>query len=257
MSHLKSVDVISDRLSHWVVNTLPGLPTVEWDAEIINDVENERIGWRSLNESDVDHAGSVEFEPSGEGSTRVTVTIQYEPLAGRLGTAVAKLIGQDPELKIADDLQRFKESMEGPIRRPIADLPGLPARVTREVEPDTRGKSATSDADRTSAASQLIVMPAGLLPFSLVLDVLHAKTHDQSYADAAYYTMMGGFVGGLVAGAAGAADYSTIPADSKAKEIGRIHGVMNVGLLGSRPASIYGCVADGGLRDFFQSSYPF
>jgi uncharacterized membrane protein len=65
-----------------------------------------------LNESDVDHAGSVEFEPSGEGSTRVTVTLQYEPLAGRLGTAVAKLIGQDPELKIADDLQRFKESME-------------------------------------------------------------------------------------------------------------------------------------------------
>lgn len=112
MSHLKSVDVISDRLSHWVVNTLPGLPTVEWDAEIINDVENERIGWRSLNESDVDHAGSVEFETSGEGSTRVTVTLQYEPLAGRLGTAVAKLIGQDPELKIADDLQRFKESME-------------------------------------------------------------------------------------------------------------------------------------------------
>ena len=78
---------------------------------------------------------------------------------------------------------------------------------------------------------QLIVMPAGLLPFSLVLDALHAKTRDQSYADAAYYTMMGGFVGGLVAGAAGAADYSTIPADSKAKEIGRIHGVMNVALL--------------------------
>ena len=63
---------------------------------------------------------------------------------------------------------------------------------------------------------QLIVMPAGLLPFSLVLDALHAKTRDQSYADAAYYTMMGGFVGGLVAGAAGAADYSTIPAESKA-----------------------------------------
>ena len=66
---------------------------------------------------------------------------------------------------------------------------------------------------------QLIVMPAGLLPFSLVLDVLHAKTHDQSYADAAYYTMMGGFVGGLVAGAAGAADYSTIPAGARPKRL--------------------------------------
>lgn len=40
---------------------------------------------------------------------------------------------------------------------------------------------------------QLIVLPAGLLPFSLLLDAMHAATRDQSYADAAYYTMMGGF----------------------------------------------------------------
>lgn len=78
---------------------------------------------------------------------------------------------------------------------------------------------------------QLIVMPAALLPFSLVLDALHAATRDQSYADAAYYTMMGGFVGGVAAGVAGAADYGTIPSDSKAKPIGRLHGAMNVGLL--------------------------
>jgi uncharacterized membrane protein len=78
---------------------------------------------------------------------------------------------------------------------------------------------------------QMIVMPAGLLPFSLLLDAMHAATRDQSYADAAYYTMMGGFLGGLAAGAAGAADYGTIPSDSKAKEIGRLHGIMNVGLL--------------------------
>jgi uncharacterized membrane protein len=89
------------------------LPTIEWDAEIINEVENERIGWRSLNDSDVDQAGSVEFEPIGDGRmTRLTVTLQYAPIAGRLGAAVAKFIGQDPDFKIADDLQRFKESME-------------------------------------------------------------------------------------------------------------------------------------------------
>jgi uncharacterized membrane protein len=78
---------------------------------------------------------------------------------------------------------------------------------------------------------QLIVMPAGLVPFSLVLDAMHAATRDQSYADAAYYTLMGGFWGGLAAGVAGAADYGTIPADSKAKQVGRLHGMMNVGLL--------------------------
>ncbi|HEU4684916.1 MAG TPA: DUF2231 domain-containing protein [Nitrospira sp.] len=78
---------------------------------------------------------------------------------------------------------------------------------------------------------QLIVMPAGLLPFSLVLDLLHAKTRDHSYADAAYYTMMGGFVGGLMAGVAGAADFTTIPEGNAAKRVGRMHGMMNVGLL--------------------------
>jgi uncharacterized membrane protein len=114
MSHLESVQVISDRLSHWVVKTMAGLPTIEWQAEIINDVENERIGWRSLHDADVDHAGSVEFEPiDGDGRrTRLTVTMQYAPIAGRLGAAVARLIGEDPDLKIAQDLQRFKESME-------------------------------------------------------------------------------------------------------------------------------------------------
>jgi uncharacterized membrane protein len=78
---------------------------------------------------------------------------------------------------------------------------------------------------------QLIVLPAGLLPFSFALDAMHAATRDQSYADAAYYTMIGGFLGGIAAGAAGAADYGTIPSDSKAKDVGRLHGIMNVGLL--------------------------
>lgn len=78
---------------------------------------------------------------------------------------------------------------------------------------------------------QLIVMPAGLLPFSLVLDALHAGTGDHSYADAAYYAMIGGLLGGVAAGAAGAADYGTIPRDSEARKIGMIHGMMNVGLL--------------------------
>jgi uncharacterized membrane protein len=79
---------------------------------------------------------------------------------------------------------------------------------------------------------QMIVMPAGLLPFSLGLDLMHLQTGNRSYADAAYYTMMGGFVGGLAAGAAGAADFLTIPEDSPAKGIGKLHGSLNVALLG-------------------------
>lgn len=113
MSHVESVQAINERLSHWVVKTIPGGPAVEWDAEIINDIENERIGWRSLQGADVDNAGSVEFEPTGDGlRTRMTVALQYAPPAGHIGTAVAKWLGEDPERKIIDDLHRFKQTME-------------------------------------------------------------------------------------------------------------------------------------------------
>src|SRR5919206_2000479 len=78
---------------------------------------------------------------------------------------------------------------------------------------------------------QLITMPAGLLPFSLILDLLYLKTGRHSYAEAAYYTMVGGLVGGLAAGAAGAADYFTIAPEDKAKRTADTHATLNLGLL--------------------------
>ena len=113
MSHVRSVQVINDHRSHWVVETIPGAPTIEWDAEIINEVENERIGWQTVSGASVEHAGSVAFQPAGDGQgTRVTVTLQYDPPAGPIGAAIAGLFGQDPGQKVADDLRRFKETME-------------------------------------------------------------------------------------------------------------------------------------------------
>ena len=113
INHLDSVQVINERLSHWEVKTIPGAPKVAWDAEIINDVENERIGWRSLQGADVANTGSVEFKPTGDGKrTWLTVTLQYEPPGGQIGVTMAKWLGADPDTKIGVDLQRFKEQME-------------------------------------------------------------------------------------------------------------------------------------------------
>lgn len=113
MSQVQSVEPLDDRRSHWIIHTLPGVPTVEWDAEIISDVKNERIGWRTLQGAVVEHAGSVQFHPIDEDrSTRVTVTLQYDPPAGPIGAAIAGLFGQDPRRKIAGDLEQFKQSME-------------------------------------------------------------------------------------------------------------------------------------------------
>ncbi len=47
MKHLKSVTVISDKRSHWIANAPLGA-SVEWDADIIEDRENEFISWASV-----------------------------------------------------------------------------------------------------------------------------------------------------------------------------------------------------------------
>ncbi len=79
---------------------------------------------------------------------------------------------------------------------------------------------------------QLVEFPLGLLPFSLVMDVMHVVTGKKSYADTAYHAMMGGCVGALAAGAAGAADYFTIPRNTQSSKVANIHGAINLGVVG-------------------------
>ncbi len=112
MSHVKSVEVRDDRMSHWVV-TGPAGTSLEWDAEIINERENELIAWQSLPGSSVPNAGSVWFEEATGGGTRLKVAMEVAAPAGELGVAVAGLFGESPERQLAEDLQRFKEQMEG------------------------------------------------------------------------------------------------------------------------------------------------
>ena len=111
MSHVRSVDVIDDRVSHWVV-TGPGGTSLEWDAEIINEHENEMIAWQSLPGTQVPNAGTVRFEDAPGGGTLIRVTLEAAAPGGELGVLVAGLFGQSPEQQLEEDLLRFKEQME-------------------------------------------------------------------------------------------------------------------------------------------------
>jgi uncharacterized membrane protein len=110
MDHLESVTVLDEDRSHWVAKA-PAGTKVEWDASIQDEIENELIAWRSLPGSDIDNAGSVHFVPAGDG-TEVRVVLSYDPPAGRVGAAVAKLLGEEPEQQVEEDLRRFKQVME-------------------------------------------------------------------------------------------------------------------------------------------------
>jgi uncharacterized membrane protein len=112
MDHLKSVTVTDNTHSHWVAKA-PAGRSVAWDAEIINEKENELIAWRSLGKADIGNAGSVHFTPAPGGrGTVVKVILSYRPPAGRVGSLIAKLFGEEPDQQVREDLRHFKEIME-------------------------------------------------------------------------------------------------------------------------------------------------
>jgi uncharacterized membrane protein len=110
MEHLEAVTVREQGISHWVAKG-PAGATVEWDARIINEVENKVIGWQSLEGSTVSTAGSVNFDEDTHG-TRVTVRLQYNPPGGKVGAAVARMFGEEPNQTVREDLRRFKRLLE-------------------------------------------------------------------------------------------------------------------------------------------------
>ena len=110
MDNLESVTLLDHHRSHWVAKGPLGT-RVEWDAEVHNEIPDELIAWRSLPGSEVDQAGSVHFTPTGAG-TDVRVVLRYAGPSGKLGDAVARILGDDPSQQIAEDLRRLKQVME-------------------------------------------------------------------------------------------------------------------------------------------------
>lgn len=112
MNHLESVSVLDNDLSHWVVKAPAGM-NVEWDAQIINEKENELIAWRSLEGATIPNAGSVHFKAAPEGrGTILKVEINYDAPGGAVTAAIAKLFGGEPGQQVQEDLRRLKQILE-------------------------------------------------------------------------------------------------------------------------------------------------
>jgi uncharacterized membrane protein len=112
MRHVEDVRILDDKRSHWTVSG-PAGRHLEWDAEIVEDVPGERIAWKAGAKAEVPNAGVVRFEPATGGrGTIVRLRMHYRPPAGELGSMVAHLFGQAPELQARHDLRRFKQVLE-------------------------------------------------------------------------------------------------------------------------------------------------
>ncbi|HEX4784447.1 MAG TPA: SRPBCC family protein [Candidatus Sulfotelmatobacter sp.] len=112
MPHLESVATGTGGQSRWTALGPLG-SRISWNAEIVDDVENERISWRSLPGSQVENRGMIEFRPGPrEGGTIATLRMQYLPPGGAIGKAFATFFGRNPEFAAREDLRRFKSLLE-------------------------------------------------------------------------------------------------------------------------------------------------
>ena len=112
MDHLESVHPTTGGLSHWKIKAPPGL-SVEWDAEITQDIPNELIRWTSIDKSNVDSSGTVRFQKApGDRGTIVSLHAEYKPKGGAVGARIRRLFSAIPKTHMKNDLRRFKQLME-------------------------------------------------------------------------------------------------------------------------------------------------
>ena len=152
MRHLHSVRSSGGRLQ-WVSNGPLG-KNFSWDAELVEDRENEYISWRSVPGSQIENQGSVRFQAAPEGrGTEMRVELLYRPPAGRLGAAFAMLFGGEPEQQVREDLRRFKELME---TGEIATTDGQPHGRRSKVATMLKSASGYGRSDEEMGAQRVV-----------------------------------------------------------------------------------------------------
>jgi uncharacterized membrane protein len=113
MPHLERVEALDTKRSRWTAKAFDHVP-VTWEAEIINEVPFETIGWKTLPGESIQHAGSVTVKPSaGHSGTDVRVHLQYTAPGGAAASWLAWLAGQDPATHLRDGLRALKRQLEG------------------------------------------------------------------------------------------------------------------------------------------------
>lgn len=74
----------------------------------------------------------------------------------------------------------------------------------------------------------LIVFPLGLLTTAAIFDIIRLATHNGHWSEIAFWMIPAGIIGGLIAALFGLIDWLGIPAGTRAKRVGALHGIGNV-----------------------------
>lgn len=111
LSGIQSVTEDSDKVSHWVAALGPF--RLQWSAEIVDELRDERLQWRALPDADIEHEGVVELsEYPSAGSTLLHLQMRFRPSGVAGLKAISYLAKMFTEQKLAVDLIRFRQFME-------------------------------------------------------------------------------------------------------------------------------------------------
>jgi uncharacterized membrane protein len=105
MEGVKEVIQLDEKRLHWKAE-IAG-KSEEWEAEIVEQVPDHRITWRST--SGAKNTGTIHFSAFSADQTEITLTVDYEPegivenLGDLLGLVTTRVTG---------DLARFKQFIE-------------------------------------------------------------------------------------------------------------------------------------------------
>jgi uncharacterized membrane protein len=105
MKGVEEVRQLDDTHLHWKARILG--KEVEWDAEIVEQVPDQRIAWRATGGRR--NAGVVTFHRLSDDTTRVMLQLEADPedAIEKVGDALGLF-----ERRVEDDLKRFKEFIE-------------------------------------------------------------------------------------------------------------------------------------------------
>ncbi len=151
LAHVSSVRLEGATTSHWEVKEGP--LTLRWTAELMDDVPDHYLRWRSLPGGDLDHEGELELRdaPGGRG-TEVHVTLRYRPPAvGWVGLPVQRLLARITRVQLGSELVRLRQLLETGELATGASRPG---------EAEHKELLAAKQVGRQLAAEPVDVFPA-------------------------------------------------------------------------------------------------
>jgi uncharacterized membrane protein len=111
MTNVEEVRSTGPDTTHWRVKGPLG-SSLEFDARTTQDEPNEALGWNTQN-GQVETSGQVRFRNVTPNRTRVEVQMNYwDPPGGRAGEVASRLVA-NPDIMVQQDLQNFKQIIEG------------------------------------------------------------------------------------------------------------------------------------------------